>query len=530
MRIGIDVGGTHTDAVILDSNNRIVEADKIDTTQDVSSGILAALDSVLRQSSLDGSEISAIMFGTTHCTNAIVERKNLSHVGILRLGKPATLAIPPLFSLPDALKRAIGDTWEIVPGGHEFDGREICAFDEDGTRIAAKDFKSKGVEAVAISAVFSPVNSEHEKRAAKIFSQVMGPNVPITISSEVGSIGLLERENAAVLNAALSKVAETAINGLVSSVRDRGLHSANIYLTQNDGTLMNVNYAKKHPVKTIASGPTNSIRGAAYLTSLGDAVVVDIGGTTTLVGAIAHGFPRESNIAVEIGQTRTNFRMPDLVAVSCGGGTIVTFESSGSVIVGPQSVGYMISKHSIAWGGNKLTTTDVALGLGHASALDNACHPERVSATIGREKLVRAQEKIMEIVEEAIDKIKVSSQPVKVVLVGGGGIIIPESMYDKIAGVSEIIRPAHFQFANAIGAAIAQISGQSDRIYDLDKKSREQALEEAKRFAIEDALSAGADPVSVEVVESEELPLSYLPGIAVRIKMKVVGRLTPDKQ
>jgi N-methylhydantoinase A/oxoprolinase/acetone carboxylase beta subunit len=528
-RIGIDVGGTHTDAVILNEKDALVHAEKVDTTEDVSSGINNALKNVLERSSIDRSKIVAVMFGTTHCTNAVVERKNLAHVGVLRIGKPATMGVPPLFSIPKDLKQAIGDTWSIVSGGHEFDGREIWAFDENATRDAAKDFKAKGVESVAISSVFSPVNAIHEERAGKIFSEVMGPGVPITLSHEIGSIGLLERENAAALNAALMKVAERAISGFVESIKQVGLASPKIYLTQNDGTLMSVQYARKYPVRTIASGPTNSMRGAAFLTGMLNGIVIDIGGTTALVGAITHGFPRESSIAVEIGGARTNFRMPDLLATSCGGGTVVKYSphdgTAGRVKIGPESIGFRISTDSVAWGGKTLTTTDVSLGLGYAKVDDPNSKAARVSELYTQEQLEAMRDKIISIIEESIDRMKTSADAIEVVLVGGGGIIVPEYHYSKFKGVSKIIRPENFQYANAIGAAIAQASGEVDRIYELDKMTREQALEKAKQEAIQDSIAAGAEPSTVTIVEAEELPLSYLPGLALRIRAKAVGKL-----
>ena len=272
-----------------------------------------------------------------------------------------------------------------MSGGHEFDGREIWAFDEKTTREAAEDFRSRGVESVAIVSVFSPVNSVHEERAQKIFAEVMGPTVPLTLSHEIGSIGLLERENASALNAALMRVAQKAISGFVSAVNESGLSSAKIYLTQNDGTLMSVDYARKYPVKTIASGPTNSMRGAAFLTGISEGVIVDIGGTTALVGAIMHGFPRESNIAVEIGGARTNFRMPDLIAISCGGGTVVKYDQN-VVRIGPESVGFRITRESVAWGGKTLTTTDVSLGLGYAKVDDPAASAERIGNSFSKQQ------------------------------------------------------------------------------------------------------------------------------------------------
>lgn len=524
LRIGIDVGGTHTDAVILDEHNRLVNAVKVDTTPDVTTGINNALMEVLEYSSIEKSAVSAVMFGTTHFTNAIVERRNLARVGLLRIGKPATLGVKPLFSLPKDLREAIGDTWEIVSGGHEFDGREIWEFDEASTRRAAEEFKKRGVEAVAIAGVFSPVNTSHEEKAAQIFSELMGPNTPITLSCRIGSIGLLERENGAVLNAALAKVAQTTAQALEEAVKSVGLTKAKLYLTQNDGTLMNVEYARKYPVRTMACGPTNSMRGAAFLTGVQDGIIIDIGGTTALVGAITHGFPRESSVAVEIGGVRTNFRMPDLLAVSCGGGTVVRFQDS-TVELGPESLGFRITKESVSWGGSTLTTTDVVLGLGEAQVDDSACRPERVTAKFPTEVLRRAYEKIIETLEEAMDRMKTSAEPVPLVLVGGGGIIVSKKDYPRFRGASKVIRPEHFQFANAIGAAIAQVSGEVDKIYDLDKMSRAQAIEAAKQSATSEAINAGADPKTIEVVEVDEIPLSYLPGTATRIRAKVVGKL-----
>jgi N-methylhydantoinase A/oxoprolinase/acetone carboxylase beta subunit len=524
LRVGIDVGGTHTDAVILDSQNRIVGAEKVDTTEDVSTGISDALDLVLRRSGVNRGEIAAVMFGTTHCTNAIVERKRLAHIGLIRIGKPATVGIPPLYSLPPDLRRAIGDTWAIVSGGHEFDGREIWQFDENATTEAAEMFRSKGVEAVAICSVFSPVNATHEERAGALVSRVMG-GIPITLSHEIGSIGLLERENASALNCALVDVANAAIAGFQESVKRAALTSAKIFLTQNDGTLMSVDYAKKYPIRTVASGPTNSMRGAAFLTGFNDGIIVDIGGTTTLVGAIVHGFPRESGVAVEIGGARTNFRMPDLVAVSCGGGTKVEAREGEPLKVGPESVGFKITKDSYAWGGHTLTTTDVALGLGYAEISDPNCKPDRVRSTFSEGTLSAAMVKIVGIFEDSIDRMKASADPVPVVLVGGGGIIIPSKYYEKLRGVSKVIRPEHFQYANAIGATISQASGEVDGIYDLDKLTRDQAVAKAKEEAMADAVNAGANPSTVEIVETEELPLSYLPGAAIRIRAKAVGKL-----
>lgn len=524
LRIGIDVGGTHTDAIILDEKNRLIEAVKTGTTADVTTGIMNSLVKVLKVSGVDPAEIKAAMFGTTHCTNAIVEREDLAKTALIRVGRPGAEAIEPLVEWPRELREAIGDIKYLVYGGHEYTGEEIVPLDEAEIRVIAKELLDKKVEAVAVCSIFSPVNAEHEKRVTEILEEVLGPKVPITLSHEIGSIGLLERENSAVLNAAVVKVAGRAIEAFERAMVDAGIEGAEMYLSQNDGTLMSADYARKYPILTVASGPTNSIRGAAFLTGLTDGIVVDIGGTTTLVGVLVKGFPRESALAVEIGKVRTNFRMPDLIAIGCGGGTLVR-RRDDAVEIGPQSVGYELVKKGIAWGGDILTTTDIALAAGYASIDDPRCDPARLKG-LDENVVIGAVSKIVETLEESIDKIKTEPGPMPVVLVGGGGLLIPQERYSSIKGVSKVTRPPNYQYANALGAAIAQISGQIDKIYSLEIASREKVLKTAREAAVERAVNAGANPDTVEVVEIDEIALPYLPGNAVRIRVKAAGSLT----
>ena len=131
-----------------------------------------------------------------------------------------------------------------------------------------EEMKAKGVKSIAISCVFSTVRNDHELEAAKLCREVMGEDVHVSISSEIGSMGLIERENATILNAALWQVAERFTEGFAKSLRDEGITNADVYLSQNDGTLMTMEHARRYPILTVACGPTNSIRGASYLSSL----------------------------------------------------------------------------------------------------------------------------------------------------------------------------------------------------------------------------------------------------------------------
>ncbi len=351
-RIGIDVGGTNTDAVILDEQLNPIAKAKTPTTADVTSGIYQAMSLVLKQSTVDRSKIKYAMLGTTHCTNAIVERKRLNKVAVIRIGLPATGAIKPLTGWPQDLKQAIGNLQFLVSGGHEFDGREIAPLDESELRRIARQIKGL-VDSVAITSVFSPVSNDHERKAAEIMKEELG-EVPVSVSHEIGSIGLLERENATVLNASLVDVARTTAQGFLKALAREGIE-AKVYFGQNDGTLMAVDYAMRYPILTIACGPTNSIRGASFLAQQRNALVVDVGGTTTDVGVLVNGFPRESSVAVKIGGVRTNFRMPDLISIGLGGGSIVRNSGKG-VSIGPDSVGYRITEEALVFGGSRLTT------------------------------------------------------------------------------------------------------------------------------------------------------------------------------
>ena len=225
---------------------------------------------------------------------------------------------------------------------------------------------------MAISSVFSTVRNDQELEAAKLCREVMGPDVHVSISSEIGSMGLIERENATILNAALWQVADRFTEGFAKSLAEEGITNADIYLSQNDGTLMTMEHARRYPILTVACGPTNSIRGASYLSKLKNAIVIDVGGTTTDLGAIQNGFPRESSVAVTIGGVRTNFRMPDVISIGLGGGSIVRQKPDGSVTVGPDSVGYAITSKALIFGGDTLTATDIAVRLGMVTLGDPA--------------------------------------------------------------------------------------------------------------------------------------------------------------
>jgi len=513
VRIGIDVGGTNTDAVVMDGEH-VVTTTKTPTTENITDGIVSALRTVVKDSNLDVGSIDGVMIGTTHFTNAMVERRRLEPTACIRLGLPATVCLPPLVDWPDDLAEVLGNHTYLAHGGHEFDGREISEFDPDEVRNIAENIQSKGINAIAISSVFSPVNSEFETKTAEVVRGIL-PDANITLSSTIGRIGLLERENAAVMNACLRNLAVATVSGFKEALSEMNI-SAPFFISQNDGTLMNADFAADYPVLTFASGPTNSMRGAAFLSDLKDAIVVDVGGTTTDVGVLQQGFPRVAATAVSIGGVRTNFRMPDTLSIGLGGGSII---QENPIKVGPQSVGFELTQKAKVFGGNVLTATDIAVAGGLAS-VGNRDHISNIDSAL----IERITKEIQEMVSVAVDRMKTSASLVPAVIVGGGSILIQ----DEIEGTSEILKPNHYSVANAIGAAIAQVGGETDRVFSLAEMSRDEALADAKTEATDRAVSAGAQADTIEIVDVEEVPLAYLPGNATRIMVKAVGDLAGD--
>jgi N-methylhydantoinase A/oxoprolinase/acetone carboxylase beta subunit len=261
------------------------------------------------------------------------------------------------------------------------------------------------------------------------------------------------------------------------------------------------------------------MRGAAFRSGVGDCAVVDIGGTTTDVGVLQQGFPREASIAVQIGGVRTNFRMPDVLSLGLGGGSLVV--ADGDLTVGPESVGYELETRARVFGGDQLTATDLAV----AGRLADIGDGRRLSS-LDAGFVERGLELIGQTVAETVDRMKTSADPIPVVVVGGGSILLG----DELGGASELVKPEHFAVANAIGAAIAQVGGEVDRVFSLDQLSRDEALAEARAEATEKAVAAGAARDTVDIVDVEEVPLAYLPSNATRIRVKAVGDLELEEQ
>lgn len=510
IRIGVDVGGTNTDAVVL-RGEAFLSGAKSPTTPDVLTGVVGAIRNALDDSDVTASDVDAVMVGTTHFVNAIVRRKELAQTGLIRLCLPSGSALPPFTVWPDALKTAMGCHYELVPGGYEMTGAEIAPYDEAAVLAAATRLREKGCTQIAIAGVFSTVRGDMETAAAEAVAAAH-PDLGVTRSLDIGRMGLLERENAGVMNAALKPLAHKVVAAFEQMRGELGFDCP-LYFTRNDGTLIAAEEVIRLPVLTFACGPTNSMRGAAFLSKVDNALVIDVGGTTTDVGELKDGFPRAAGAAVTVADVQTNFPMPDVLSVGLGGGTIIDAQTGA---VGPDSLGHRLLDDGMVFGGATLTASDIAVASGRAQ-MGHVAAPNLTNMA----ELLAGMDAIA---TDAVAQSRTSDADIPVLAVGGGSVLLP----DEIDGL-KVIRPPHHDLANAVGAAIAQVSGEASKIVQTgDDFSRADAIAQVTEDANQLAVSRGADPDTLNVLTMEDVPLPYLPGNNLAISVTVVGDLKQE--
>jgi len=293
--IGVDVGGTNTDAVRL-RDGRIAAWAKVPTTPDVERGLLAALAAVHVPEPID-----RIHVGTTAFTNALVERRRLAPAAAIRVGAPVSESLPPMIDWPADLRAAVTNPVFFVRGGREYNGRSIRPLDRTEIERVGAALARAQVTQAAVTAVFGTSYPDDELRVGE-WLRAANPELGVSLSHRIGRFGILERENATLLNAMLRPLATRTVTAYRAAI------PGTVYISQNDGTVMRAAQAAELPVFTIASGPTNSLRGAAMLTDLRDAIVFDVGGTTTDVGVLRGGYPQLAGLDLAVAGVRTNFR------------------------------------------------------------------------------------------------------------------------------------------------------------------------------------------------------------------------------
>lgn len=492
----------------------------------------------------------------------------MAKVSVIRLCGTISDELPPFCDFPSRLANIVRGSVHLVHGGCRFDGKSYESVDEDQIRRIVKQIRNEDIGHIVVLGIFSPTSPDQEKRVRDIIHSEF-EEVSVSLSHEIGSIGLIERENATILNECLKPLCKKTLEGFSGALEAIGV-TCPIYLTQNDGTIISREDVLKYPVFTFASGPTNSMRGALFLSDKKDAIVVDIGGTTTDVGILKDGFPRQASSHVKVGGVKTNFRMPDVVSIGLGGGSYVHQNKSADgtalgVTVGPLSAGMKLKREALIFAEHEneledrsLTASDIAVAAGFCSMGDK----EKVKS-LDSTLVKNVVDEIYRMIEGLIDKIKLSKEDVPVIIVGGGSVLLDANR--PLKGATEVIIPKYFGVANAIGAALSKISITTQETVNLldviDTDEMEKAIEAAKEASahekdqkdvdfyinearkpflmearhknidrilkktMDDVVKNGGRKDSLEVLEKHDSVLAYLPGNVIEIKVKVVGDL-----
>lgn len=500
-RIGIDIGGTNTDAVLVHSTGTIVAWNKSSTTPDVALGVKVSIEQLLLKSGIPPQQIHSICLGTTQATNALLERKELYRVGVLRLAGHNPEVYPSCQGWPQQMRHAVHAATETVGGGFDCDSSAISPVDASQVRQSVEKLLERGAESLAIVGVFSPLNGEQELYAADLCQMY---DIPISLSHEIGGIGFIERENSTILNAALKKVMAKGF-ATIKSALEVLLLRCPLWITQNNGSLITLAKAIEYPVMTISAGPTNSFIGGAKLSGMHDAIIVDIGGTSTDIGILHNGFPRRSLRSSHIGGIPLNFSMPDVLSIAIGGGSHICRDTP--LKIGPDSCGHRTFSEGLCFGGNQLTLTDAALGAGRLKipgASPSPLMPDRE----GCEAILTYAEKQ---IDSAIAKARGPNSQLTVILIGGGASLL------KVAGQNELSPFA--AVANAYGAAFAEICASVDAVISL--KERKDSLEALQQRAIAAAEALGA--YEPRIVDLQIIPYHYLPQQIARVLVTASG-------
>lgn len=330
--IGLDTGGTFTDAALLDTQNKkvIATAKSLTTRHDLAIGVGDALNQVFTQWGGKAEDLSLVSLSTTLATNAVVEGVG-GVVGLILIGFDEA-------ALDRAnLKQALGsDPVAFISGGHRTDGKPQAPFDEHAL-IEQLDLMATQVSSFAVASHFATRNPEHENRAKEMIIARTG--LPVTCSSELSStLGGPKRALTALLNARLISLLDRLVTATDSKMQSLGLNCP-LMVVKGDGSLVNAEVARTRPIETVLSGPAASLAGAAFLASEPDGLVSDIGGTTTDIALLKNGMPQLSDTGAIVGGWQTMVEAARIRTSGLGGDSEVSWhdqDGKPAIKLGPK--------------------------------------------------------------------------------------------------------------------------------------------------------------------------------------------------
>jgi N-methylhydantoinase A/oxoprolinase/acetone carboxylase beta subunit len=323
--LGIDTGGTYTDAAMVDlATKRLLAWSKSPTTpQDLTIGIESSVRSLLKKERFDPTQIKLVGLSTTLATNSVLESRG---------GRVCLIGIGWDTEDVDALG---AERCAFIKGGHDSRGRELDALDLKGLRETVETVRDE-VDAFVVSSMFSVYQPSHEDRARHLIRELTG--MPVVAAYELsGELGVIERSVTAVLNARLLPVISDFLDRIESSLKAMHI-TANIVVLKGDGNVMPVRSARERPVETILSGPAASLLGGSRLSGLDNCLVVDMGGTSTDIAYIDNDFPRIGREGAQLAGWRTRVRSIDATTVGLGGDSEIGSDLHGDIKIGPARV------------------------------------------------------------------------------------------------------------------------------------------------------------------------------------------------
>ncbi len=408
-RIGVDIGGTFTDVVLLGPDGSLRTRKVLSTPDDYARGVVEGILGLLRDTGADPASVTKVVHASTVASNAVLEGKGsscclLTTAGFRDVLEMRRLRIPVMYDLqyekpaplvPRRLRFEIPE--RIGPRGEVW-----IALDEDAVRETAERARAAGVAAIAIAFLHSYANPAHERRAAEIVREVVGNDVYITCSSAIlAEIREYERTSTAVVNAYVGPVVGSYIRSLESSLAAAGI-SAPLQIMQSSGGLMSADAAIRKPAHLVESGPAAGVVACAYLAraaGIENAISLDMGGTTAKAAILEDGEPvKTSEYEVGAGINLSSrlikgggyaIRLPfiDLSEIGAGGGSLVEVDEFGLLHVGPESAGSDPGPACYGLGGEQATLTDSLVVLGYLNPASLAGGTVPIDADAARRAL-----------------------------------------------------------------------------------------------------------------------------------------------
>jgi N-methylhydantoinase A len=378
-RLGVDVGGTFTDVILVNQSQRRVWALKVPTTpDDPSMGVVNGIRAILEDSGQTGADIGFIGHGTTIATNLLIEGKGA------RTGLISTRGFRDLLEIRRSSRHDRADLYDMffenppalvprrwrreISARSRYDGTEITPLNADELKQELASLRQDGIESVAICLLHSYRNPEHEQRAADIVREAF-PGLFVTTSFDVNpEIFEYERTSTTTVNALLGPHCEGYLHAVEKRIADAGVH-AKVHLMQSNGGLTTPTEAAQRPVVLLESGPAGGVTAAAKLCrrlNLPNAITGDIGGTSFDVSLI-RDFEPELRQSSEISSYAIRVPTIDIVSIGAGGGSIASVDAAGGIQVGPRSAGAKPGPACYGNGGELPTVTDCNLVLGYLS-------------------------------------------------------------------------------------------------------------------------------------------------------------------